>query len=96
MRTLVLASLVLLATTVVASTERSVAFSNSRFAKERGLEECPDYRYLDTVYPNTPIFGAPDGCRCWEGLSELHCSYCESDEPCQQHDGSHVCRKGEL
>ena len=54
---------------------------------------CPPFRYLDTKYPNTPIYGAPDGCRCFDGLSGLNCGYCESDEACQMQDEGLFCRK---
>ncbi|CAB9505804.1 Putative white-brown complex homolog protein 30 [Seminavis robusta] len=55
---------------------------------------CPDYRWLDVEHPTTPIYGAPDGCRCWDGLEEINCGYCLNDLPCQEHTQSHICREG--
>lgn len=54
---------------------------------------CPPFRSLDLQYPNTPIYEAPDGCRCFDGLRGLNCGFCDSDEPCQRQDSSLQCRK---
>ncbi|CAB9496663.1 expressed unknown protein [Seminavis robusta] len=57
-------------------------------------DRCPAFRWLDTDHPKTPIYGAPDGCRCYEGLSEIDCGYCESDAACQMEDPGLFCRSG--
>ncbi|CAB9509231.1 Putative white-brown complex homolog protein 30 [Seminavis robusta] len=55
---------------------------------------CPIYREFDVENPRSPQYNAPDGCRCVDGMSDLNCGYCESDEACQQVDSSRVCRSG--
>jgi ATP-binding cassette, subfamily G (WHITE), member 2 len=58
------------------------------------IPPCPAYRWFDNENPLTPIYGAPSGCRCLEGLEGLNCGYCLDSQPCQEQDQSHVCRQG--
>ena len=58
--------------------------------------ECPIYREFDFANPSSVQFGAPDGCRCIEGMSDLHCGYCETDAACQSVNSDYVCRSGVL
>jgi hypothetical protein len=62
--------------------------------EDADVEVCPAFRWFDTEYPNTPIYGAPNGCRCHEGLSEINCGYCESDSGCQTESSNLHCRHG--
>ena len=60
--------------------------------------ECPIYRFFDNDNPNSPQYGAPNGCRCVDGMQGITCGFCDSDTPCQaqdKSDGNHrYCRKG--
>lgn len=56
--------------------------------------QCPKYRTFDFENPTSPQYLAPDGCRCMEGMSDLHCHYCTSDAPCKAVNPDHVCRQG--
>lgn len=58
--------------------------------------QCPVFREFDTVNPNSIQFGAPDGCRCVDGMSDLNCGFCGSDAPCKSVNSDHICRKGVL
>lgn len=59
----------------------------------KGQEEvCPIYRVFDTENPSSNQYLAPDGCRCVDGMDDMHCSYCTSDAPCQAENPDHVCR----
>ena len=58
--------------------------------------QCPVYREFDGSNPTSFQFGAPDGCRCVDGMSDLNCGFCESDAPCQAVNSDHVCRPGVL
>ena len=81
----------------------------SCFATARNLQEnalatasdapqCPPYRIFDTGNPTSPQYGAPDGCRCVDGMQGMNCGFCDSDAACQREDsqdGSRkFCRKG--
>lgn len=59
---------------------------------------CPAYRFFDNSNPTSHQYGAPDGCRCVDGMQGISCGYCESDSPCQAQENDNgnrqFCRKG--
>ncbi|CAB9513645.1 Putative white-brown complex homolog protein 30 [Seminavis robusta] len=68
----------------------------------QGQEQCPAYREPDD--PNTHYdyvnddgksiqFEAPDGCPCVDGMSDLYCAHCETDQGCQSEKPSQICSK---
>ena len=65
-------------------------------AGSQDASQCPVFRELDTTNPNSIQFGAPDGCRCIDGMSDLNCGFCESDAPCRSLSSDHICRTGVL
>ena len=60
--------------------------------------QCPPYRIFDTSNPTSPQYGAPDGCRCVDGMQGMNCGFCDSDVACQREDNEdgnkQFCRKG--
>ena len=54
---------------------------------------CPIYRVFDTENPSSAQYLSRDGCRCVNGMQDLHCSYCTSDAPCKAANPDHVCRR---
>ena len=60
-------------------------------AQDVAAPECPVYRVFDTDHPTSNQYLAPDGCRCVDGMSDMHCHYCSSDDPCP---ANYTCRSG--
>ncbi|CAB9496344.1 ABC-2 type transporter [Seminavis robusta] len=63
------------------------------------VQECPAYREPQVVSKNfdnalSVQYLAPNGCPCVNGMSDLHCSFCETDEGCQTENSKHTCQKG--
>ena len=64
---------------------------------------CPAYRrFKNTGGGNDHLdefglsiqYNAPNGCECVEGMGDLNCAFCETDEGCQTENPNHVCRGG--
>jgi hypothetical protein len=64
---------------------------------------CPAYRiYNDSRFMNDYVdedglsiqYNAPNGCECVDGMSDVNCAFCETDEGCQTENSNHICQKG--
>ncbi|CAB9512503.1 ABC-2 type transporter [Seminavis robusta] len=58
-------------------------FNPSRFEAEYVDDEGLSIQYM-----------APNGCECVEGMDDMHCKFCETDEGCQSENANQFCRRG--
>ena len=65
---------------------------------------CPAYRQFNDSLWSTdnpdPISGlsaqylAPSGCECVDGMTDMHCKFCTTDEACQTEHANSYCKTG--